>query len=276
MHKLQLYFTIFTCLCVAFSSRASSFDDWTLNAAKCERDAYVATDAAQANAALLARAACCFCDSRYEDALHALERVNVFALDESGASELLKQKLLCAYLLCSFKQAEGFEEEILMLSVNSGPPAFASHGDSLVMLGQVLSLDSLLARTRELAIAAAPELKSESIAVARGFLPPLGHTYTGHTARGIAFAGLNLASLAYMVVECASGDWFSGLFGGGMLLYNTFFKEQLNVASWVIPWNEAALNAAKLSVSASMAKDLNDFFSSKYNSYVRKETGKDR
>lgn len=264
MSRLQLYFTIFTCLCAAFSSKAASVEDWALNAVECERRAYFAEDVGTANAALFARAACCFCDSRYEDALRALERVNIFALDESEAFELLKQKLLCAYMLCALEQAKGLEEEILMLAEVS--PA----SDSLT------GLDALIAKAREHAVAAVPETKNELVAIARGFLPPLGHSYTEHTARGFAFAGLNLASLTYVAIECAFGDWFSGLVGGGIALYNTFFKEQLRVASWVAPFNELALNTAKVSVEASMAKDLNKFFSLKYSSYVRKETGKDR
>lgn len=264
MSRLQLYFTIFTCLCAAFSSKGASAEDWALNAVECERRVYFAEDVGSANAALFARAACCFCDSRYEDALQALERVNIFALDESEALELLKEKLLCAYMLCSLEKAKGLEEEILML------PHVLPVSDSLP------GIDALLARARKYAIAAIPQKKTETAAVGRGFLPPLGHIYTGHTARGFAFAGLNLASLTYMAVEIASGDWFSGLVGGGMALYNTFFKEQLRVASWVAPFNEAALNTAKVSVDAYMAKDLNKFFSLKYSSYVRKETGKDR
>lgn len=231
---------------------------------ECERTAYAAEDAAQAGGALLAKAACCIADARYEDALDALERVPMFAVSEFERHEIVQTKILCSILCGDSVKAEAYKAEKDLLMPLSEEQESALTG-----------IESLSRKAEELLEKARPKEKTEMTAILRGIVAPFGHTYTGHGKRGLRYALYNTATAAFMVAEVLAGNYITGLLGGSMILYKTFYLEELNVAGWVEPYNAEQLNSAKVSVSEAMAEDLKETFAEKYNQYVRRETGKE-
>lgn len=255
-HLLSCTISIF--LFAAFSADAQP-SDWKRAAVECERDAYLAEDASQVGAALSAKAACCIMDGRFQDALDALERVPMFSLSSAERREVVGAKVLCSVLAGNLDGARAYETELSFMDPAPGCE----------------SLDSLCLKALSLYQDVLPEPKTEMSAILRGLIPPMGHIYVGHGKRGVRYAVYNLATAAFMVLEALAGNYVTGFLGGGIILYKTFYMEELQLAEWVGECNELAAESAKVSVGEAVAEDLKEIFASNYYDYVRRETGKE-
>ena len=111
------------------------------------------------------------------------------------------------------------------------------------LLGTLYGGDELEGARRELdaLFARVPKLKTEKQAVFRSFLPPLGHLYTGHLSEGLVSTGLNAAAAGWTVWQCISGNWITGILGGGIALSSTFMGGMARSASLVEDYNHDAM-----------------------------------
>ena len=74
----------------------------------------------------------------------------------------------------------------------------------------------------------APSLKKEGTAAVLSFIPPAGQIYLKEPGRGVASMILNAGAAAFTVVEILDYSWITGILGGGILLNETFFKDNLS------------------------------------------------
>ena len=95
----------FTYLCAPFSVSAQSANSLALEALRLEREVFVAPSAADANAALLAKAEVRKQQGLYEEAVRELGRLNAWALSEEQSGAYYYQKALCQYLAADFEGA---------------------------------------------------------------------------------------------------------------------------------------------------------------------------
>ena len=94
-------------------------------------------------------------------------------------------------------------------------------------------LDGLFARV--------PALKTEGKAALRSFLPPLGHTYTGHTAEGLYAMAADAASAGWIVWQCLEKNWITGILGGGIALNAAFMGGMERSIGYVEEYNRDAV-----------------------------------
>ena len=234
MHRTLLSFITSIFLCAAFSSEAQERTDWELKAVQYERAAFDAADPYDAAEALVSKAECYKQCGRYADAAATLGRVGMYLLPPERRADVLYEKELCCYLAGDFEAAASYMEEagagdaprrLLLDALVLGECARWDESQEkaaalmdLLYDGESLDIaDSAL----EGLFACTPEMKAEKQAVFRALLPPLGHLYSGHLAEGLVSLGLNTASLGWTVWQCVSGNWITGLLGGGIALNYT-------------------------------------------------------
>ena len=254
MRRTLLSFITSIFLCAAFSAEAQERTDWALKAVEYERAAFEAEDPYDAAEALVAKAYCYKQCRRYDDAVATLGRVSMYVLAPERRQDVLYEKELCSYLAGDFDAAASYMEEagddlsprrLLLDALVLGE--CARWDESLFKAGGVLTtlyegeelgaafdeLDRLYARI--------PQMKEEKQAVFRSFLPPLGHTYSGHLSEGLISLGLNAAGAGWTVWQCLSGNWITGLLGGGIALSYTFMGGTARSAELAQQYNHDAM-----------------------------------
>ena len=234
MHRTLLSFITSIFLCAAFSSEAQERTDWELKAVQYERAAFDAEDPYDAAEALVSKAECYKQCGRYSDAAATLGRVSMYLLPPERRDDVLYEKELCCYLAGDFEAAASYMEEagegssprrLLLDALVLGECARwdEARGKSEALMELLYDGDDLDAAGTGLdaLFSEVPELKTEKQAVFRSFLPPLGHLYSGHLSEGLVSLGLNSAALGWTVWQCVSGNWITGLLGGGIALNYT-------------------------------------------------------
>jgi tetratricopeptide (TPR) repeat protein len=254
MHRTLLSFITSIFLCAAFSSEAQERTDWALKAAEFERAAFDAEDPHDAAEALVSKAECYKQCGRYSDAVATLGRVGMYLLTPDRRADVIYEKELCSYLAGDFAGAASYMEEAgaetvprrllldaLVLGENARWDEARSAASALLALryggaeldAALLELDELFTRK--------PSLKTEKQAVFRSFLPPLGHAYSGHLPEGLLSMGLNATAAGWTVWQCVSGNWITGLLGGGIALSYTFMGGMARSAELAEQYNHDAM-----------------------------------
>ena len=254
MYRTLLSFITSIVLCAAFSSEAQERTDWALKAVQYERAAFDAGDPYDAAEALVAKAECYKQLRRYGDAAATLGRVSMYMLAPERRDDVLYEKELCSYLAGDFAGAASYLEEagetaaprrLLLDALVLGECARwdESRSRAGALLSSLYSGAELEAARRELdgLFSGVPKLKTEKQAVFRSFLPPLGHLYTGHLSEGLVSAGINTAAAGWTVWQCLSGNWVTGILGGGIALSSTFMGGMARSAELVEEYNHDAL-----------------------------------
>lgn len=213
-------------------------------AVECERAAYEAQTSAEANEALVRKAACYKQCGRFSEAASTLARVAMFALDGEMRREVMYERELAHYLAGECEAALSVMEEREALDIEG-----VAGQDVLDVL--VLNENSRWneARKRLEAISPeaaaiydkAPKLKNSRTAAILSFLPPLGHFYAGRIGEGLLSLGLNAAAVAFGVYNVLDGCWFTGWLGGGVALDYTYFGNQERTAFLVEKYNHDAV-----------------------------------
>ena len=185
-----------------------------------EREAYRAASAAEANAALLAKARCLKQAGSYGDAAATLTRLAMYALTPEERQEALYEKELCSYLAGDFEAAASFADEF-----NAGFESWEEKQklDTLVyaMAGRGEALP----------------LKKEGVAMALAFFPPLGHWYTGNYGEGLLSMGLNAFAAGIGAMNVWWCNYLTALVAGAVALDYTFMGNQARVSFLVDQYN---------------------------------------
>ena len=254
MHRTLLSFITSIFLCAAFSSEAQERTDWELKAVQYERAAFDAEDPYDAAEALVSKAECYKRCGRYADAAATLGRVGMYLLPSGRRQEVLYRKELCFYLAGDFDAAASYMEEadgeasprrLLLDALVLGECArwdeskakASALTDMLYDGAELEAADAAL----EALFADVPELRDEKKAVFRSFLPPLGHLYSGHLSEGLVSLGLDAAAAGWTVWQCVSGNWITGLLGGGIALNYTLMGGMERSAELAEQYNHDAL-----------------------------------
>lgn len=192
-----------------------------------------ADDPSSLHKALIAKAECYAEASCYEDALRTLDRIRLYLLSPEDLSEALLFKARCCKEIGDAGAALGYLEE-------SGLA-----GDYPSLYSVLLASSWRLSESREWALKSAgedsglrdevmrlfkkaPSLKKEGTAAVLSFIPPAGQIYLKEPGRGVASMLLNAGAAAFTVVEILDHNWITGILGGGILLNETFFKDNLS------------------------------------------------
>lgn len=185
-----------------------------------EREAFRAATAAEANAALLAKARCLKQAGSYGDAAATLTRLAMYALTPEEQQEVLYEKELCSYLAGDFEAAASFADEF-----NAGfePWEAKRKLDTLVyaMAGRGEALP----------------LKKDATAMALAFLPPLGHWYTGNYGEGLLSMGLNAFAAGIGAVNIWWCNYLTAFLAGAVALDYTFMGNQARASFLVEQYN---------------------------------------
>ena len=72
---------------------------------------------------------------------------------------------------------------------------------------------------------------------------PLGQMYSGHLSEGLQSMALNAAAAGWTVWQCISGNWITGLLGGGVALNATFMGGMQRSAELAQEYNRDAMRA---------------------------------
>lgn len=254
MHRTLLSFITSIFLCAAFSAEAQERTDWALKAVERERAAFYAEDPSEAAEALAEKAYCYRQCGRYDEAVATLERIALYLLEPERVEDVLYEKELCSYLAGDWERAASYMEEA---GGSDAPRRLLL--DALVLAGCARWNESLAkavehvnlrydGNDREAAVqelkdlyARAPKLKEEGRAVLRSFLPPLGHSYTGHLSEGLKAMGLDAAATGWIVWQGLGGNWITGILGGGVVLNAAFMGGMERSISLVDEYNKDAL-----------------------------------
>lgn len=199
-----------------------------------ERIIYNGATLEETNQALLAKAECYKQLGRYSDAVSTLSRVRMFALTDDGRNEVLYQQELCHYLAGEFEQAAALSGEVEPLSqdillLHALALAYAGRYDeSEIMAARCICwngpsehLEALLKLYE-----GHPRPRKEKVALALGFVPPLGHIYNEAYGEGALSLGLNAASIAFTAASLLGGYWITGIVGGAIALDYTWLGSQ--------------------------------------------------
>lgn len=254
MHRTLLSFIISISLSAAFSAEAQERTDWALKAVEHERAAFYAEDPREAAEALAKKAYCYRQCGRYDEAMATLERIGLYQLPSERVDDVLYEKELCSYLAGDWEGAASYMDEA---GVSATPRRLLL--DALV-LGGCARWDESLAKAVELVdlryegeeretarqelrdlYARVPKLKKENQAILRSFLPPLGHSYTGHLPEGLIAMGFDAAAVGWIVWQCLGGNWITGILGGGVVLNAAFMGGMERSISLVDEYNRDAL-----------------------------------
>ena len=254
MHRTLQFFITSIFLFAAFSAEAQERTDWALKAAEHERAAFYAEDPREAAEALAEKAYCYRQCGRYEDAVATLGRIGLYLLTPERVGEVLYEKELCSYLAGDCEGAASYMEEagvsdtprrlLLDALVLGGCARWDESRDKAVKLVDLRyegeEREAALQEIRTL-YSKVPELKKESQAALRSFLPPLGLSYTGHLPEGLARMGLDALAAGWIVWQCIGGNWITGILGGGVVLNSAFMGGLERSVSFVEEYNRDAL-----------------------------------
>ncbi|MBQ5669891.1 MAG: hypothetical protein IIV29_04300 [Tidjanibacter sp.] len=230
----------FTYLCAPFSVSAQSADSLALEALRLEREIFVAPSAADANAALLAKAEVRKQQGLYEEAVRELGRLNAWALSEEQSGAYYYQKALCQYLAADFEGAlSTLDEARLYIPSTSAIHSELSLLEALAAGEQGEWVRSEQAANRLLAnapeevkmevkklYATAPKLRNPMVAWYLSLVPGVGQFYAGEVWSGVVSLAVNGGLIAFGVGEAVAGHWLSAWLGTGIPLSNTYFVGQ--------------------------------------------------
>lgn len=214
MNRTLLFFITYIFLFAAYSTDAQEYD-WARKAVGLERAVFLAQDAAEANAALVAKAACYRQAGLYSDACGTLDRVKMYLLSPGQQDAVLLEKAICHCL--------GGEPEAALSTLEPRAARDSVLASAIIALREEFD--------------ASHKLKKEGTAVALAFLPPLGQWYTSHYGAGLKSLVSNAAAAGWTVWQCLSGCWISGLLGGGIALNETFMGNIDSSAQYVDEFN---------------------------------------
>ena len=235
--RLRILSFSITCifLCGAYSADGQDRrDEGPLERAlRWERVVFDADDPSSLHKALIAKAECYAEASCYEDALRTLDRIRLYLLSPEDISEVLLFKARCCKETGDAGAALGYLEEsglagdypslysVLLASSwrlsESKEWALRSVGGDPALRDEVIKL-----------FKKAPALKKEGTAAVLSFIPPAGQIYLKEPGRGVASMLLNAGAAAFTIVEILDHSWITGILGGGILLNETFFKDNLS------------------------------------------------
>lgn len=224
MKPLRLFCTISIFLCATFTVRAQS-----LEAVEYERVLFHGASPAEANAALLSRAACLEQLGRYDDALDALDRLRLFAM---SADDRLRSNHLRGVAMLrtgNYQGAAGCLDE-------GFPQDKEASRDAALILASDRRFDESLSLAVSLypqhsdelqkLFKKAPKARKEGAAMMLSFLPPLGHIYL----KDDKWLGTTLASYAgaaLTVWQFIEGNYITAILGGGMLLNASYMEHNI-------------------------------------------------
>ncbi|MBQ7253479.1 MAG: hypothetical protein IJS30_02245 [Bacteroidales bacterium] len=236
MKHLRWFCIISIFLFAAFTTSAQS----ALEAVEYERVLYEGAAPAEANAALLSRAASLVGLQRYDDAADALDRLRLYALSDEDrlrcnhlrAVTLFRTGNYCGAVSCLDEGfPEGKEAWCDAVLILSGAGRFSQ--------ARQLAVNILPEREAQLndLFSKAPRFKKEGTTLALSFLPPLGHLYLKEKnwlpVTLISYGGMALT--AWQIVE---GNYLNAFLGGGLLLNASYmehniatFKERTDAAN---------------------------------------------
>ena len=198
-----------------------------------ERTVYGSDDPETVQAALLGKARCLYMASMPEDALKTLDRIRLYMLDEGTASEVLLLKSECcratgdraaelSYLEESGKASE-YPERLAVLLAGA-----RRYQEALELSLACVGDDADRQEAIRTLFKKAPGLKKEGTAAFLSFLPPLGQIYLGKPAEGLKSLALNAGAAGFTAWQLVGKNWVTGILGGGLLLSETFLKDNLD------------------------------------------------
>ena len=185
---------IFTFLFATFSASGQS---QALKAVECERLVFEGAGPWEANGALLERARCLVSLERWNDALDALERLRMYALDKEIFPEVCYMKALCKH------------------GVGDTDGAYAALKEGQEQGYWTLSVQE-------------PKLKSPLAAIILSAFTPFGHMYVG-SRKGFTVGLVSAASAAFAIWQAFEGCWITAFLGGGSLLAMSYMRENLQL-----------------------------------------------
>lgn len=199
-----------------------------------ERIIYDGASLEETNRALLAKAECYKQLGRYQDAVATLSRVRMFALTDEERNNVLYQQELCHYLAGEFEQAAALSGEVEPVSqdillLHALALAYAGRYDeSEIMAARCISWNGPSEHLEELLklYEGHPRTRREGVALALGFVPPLGHIYNEAYGEGALSLGLNAAAIAFTAASLLGGYWITGIAGGAIALDYTWLGSQ--------------------------------------------------
>lgn len=208
-----------------------------------ERKAWEAGSLQEGASALLMKARCQASLSDFEAAASTMDRVPLYALQESAAADFLFEKSLYKCLSADLQAASSLLDE----------------GDMLCE-GQHSVVCDLAREVLAYAHAAAGRELTFERAAALSFLPVVAYSQVGRTGEGwLRFAG-TAASVGIGIVEIAAGNWVSALLLGGIGLYQSWWKGTVSVLDSVDQVNAARLQSA--------AADAREVFAARISEYL--------
>jgi len=205
-------------LCTAFSVKAQS---QALQAVEYERLLFEGAGPVEANGALIGRARCLMELGRWEDALDALDRLRLYALDPAGMKDANYLKALCKYREGDYAGAVSVMDE----GVGDSPEVLKLRVLSLAGSRRFEEAKELWPEASAL-LDKAPGKKSQVVAALLALIPPAGHLYT-HADGGLAVAAASAASAAFWVWQALEGNWITAIVGGGLLLSETQWRRSV-------------------------------------------------
>ncbi len=208
MLRIRQLFFISIILCVTFSVKAQSTD--YLDAALCEKQAYLADNPMEFNDAIFRKAEI-LCDAGlYRESLSSLERVRAYSLTPAQRDSLGIRKAYMAYRMEDYDRALSYLQEV----------------DMAPSCGQI-------------------HKKSRWAAMFLTFLVPAGFLYAEDPAGAVMYTGLNALSVGGIVLQASSLCYLSAILGGAMALNFTFMGAQEKVALLVEKRNLELENESK-------------------------------
>ncbi len=160
---------------------------WQAKALDCERCIYQGLPLAEEAVVLMEKAYCYWQMQAPEMATKTLDRIALYAVNDSLRSEIFALRALYA-------------PEALSLDT------FGENDGKAGLPAETLSI------------------KQKNPETARWFsmIPGAGHFYVGAVGEGLFSLFLNAASISFIVFELSSGLYVGGLLGGGILLSQTY------------------------------------------------------
>ena len=237
MKHLRWFCIIFIFRFAAFTASAQQS---ALEAVEYERVLFEGAAPAEANAALLSRAACLLELQRYADAADALDRLRLFALSDEDRLRSNHLRAMTLFRTGNFSGAvscldEGFPEgeeasrDAVLILAGAGRFAQARELAVSILPEREEQLNAIFSK--------APRLKKEGTTLALSFLPPLGHLYLKEKD-WLPVTLVSYGSMALTAFQIVEGNYLNAFLGGGMLLNASYmehniatFKERTDAAN---------------------------------------------
>lgn len=180
------------------------------------------------------------------ESLQTLDRIHLHGINDSLRYEILYQKILCSYLTGNFTQTDSYiiqaepiggklserlEIQLSALKILSLNEQFkwdlardelmnvAKHNDFLNSDNQDFFNNLISLYSKD----SIPKMKSENILFWVSFIPGGGIIYAGKPLEGAFNFLLNTSALSFGLYQIYYGYYFTGYFGGAILLEKFYF-----------------------------------------------------